>query len=521
MSSAARTRFARCLVTIIATVGGVVGSARADSDHNPRPEDAPHVAAPAYQGISPKDGILRFSQVHFQFDFGQLADSDWGQVEVYASKLEKYSNGCGGFINVFAYSPFLEEPQRVVADMYIPPTHDDGVCVLNDVKDVEERDASRGRSTAENEIPYARFLDLRPGGEAVGPLPEMDVLGIFSHQPLAHRLETITLAHPGIGPNRFPVDPAPYDAQGGFTFLPGDDPLPLPDPNPGNLIDPGPPPPVVNLPMDVDDFTFPEEVMQGGWPNIESAKNQCFPIAIANVMGFLERSFDSEQIMEWDLPHSLSTRGLGLVRTTGDVLSWIASPGFSLVANVDKFAQRLGVTGENVGEGTTGCGYFNAVFGYGAAFGDEAGIEYRHQAGQSTIDPNALPGCEAPPFDVGDKVSTREGIEVTFDWIFEQLSKGRGVLIGITYFDSGEPSGGHGMRVRGATRVNGHTYLTFVNDKQQGSGFGGLEYPVFEVSDTRGPLLTAVPNGKLELDHGTTEINFAMSFEPRPTLRIL
>jgi len=509
------------LATAIYT-GIFVASAVADSDHNPKPDDAPNSSNIAYQPILPKDKILKFQQVNFQFDFGHLEDSDWGRVEVYPSKLEKYSNGCAGFINVFVESPFLENPERVVADHYIPATHDEGLCSLEDpVKRTEREDDGEGTPNGQDEeIPFTRFFDLRPGGEGEGPVTELDVVAFFTRQPLAHTLEEITINYTEIRVFPYNVDPTPYNSQGGFTFLPTVDPLPPPDPNPDNLIDPGPPPPVVAIPMDINDLSFPLVVNQSGNPNTESAKNQCFPTAVANTLGFLEAKYDSEQILNWELEHNRGARGIGRATLAGDVLIYEPVPDYSLVANVDTLARRKDVKNSDTGEGTTGCNLFYSLFGYQAQYGEHAPLEFRHQDGTAIYDPNNLTGCVPAPFDVGDKVSTREGVAVSWDWVYEQLTKGRGVYIGVTWYDDGVAVGGHGMRVRGASRINGRDYLTFVNDSQQGSGFGGLENWTVEVSDVRGPVLLVVPNGKLELDRGQHEINFGMSFEAKPTLAI-
>jgi hypothetical protein len=300
--------------------------------------------------------------------------------------------------------------------------------------------------------------------------------------------------------------------------LPSDDPLPPPDIDPDDLIDMGPPPPVVQLPTDITQLSFPETVDQYGHPNLESAKNQCFPVAVANVLGFLESQYDSELIFNWELEHARNQRGLGRATLAGDVLFYDPNPDSSLVANVDTFARRINAVDEDTGEGTTGCGLFNAIFGYQAAFGGNAPVIYRHQEGDDIIDPDNMVGCDAPPFGVTNQVSTREGLYVTWDWIHEQLSLGRGVFVGVTWNKNGVAVGGHGMRVKGAQRILDHDYLTFVNDSEQGSGYGGLEYWTVEVSDVRGPVQLVVPNNKLELDKGQHEINFAMSFQAFPTV---
>ena len=494
----------------------------ADSDQNPHPDDAPNISNNiAYHQILPKDKILKFHQVNFKFDFGHLEDSDWGQLEVFPKMLEKYSGGCSGFINVFVKSSSQPEAQRVVADLYIPPTNENNMCSTEDPQLRKQRDDTGESQQAQSqEIPFTRFFDLSPEEEGDGPLQEIEVIALFSRQPQAHPIETIVFDYQIIEPKQFDIEPTPYNAQGGFAYFMDDDPIPPPVPNPDDLVNFGPPPVTVAIPIDVDDLSFPIEVMQGGYPNLNSAVNECFPVAIANVLGALERSYDSEDILNWELEHARSVKGIGKVNSSGDVIFWQPVPEYSLAANVDFYARRQGVMDFETGEGSNSCQFFYALFGYLANHGVHSPVEFRHQDGLATIDPNSIPGCTPPPFSVGPEGSTQEGSNVTWDWIYEQLSKGRGVMVGVTYNSNGEAVGGHAMRVRGVSRINGRDYLTFVNDSDQGDNLFGLEYPTFEVSDIRGPVLKIVPNGLLELDRGQNEINFAISFEAKPTLAI-
>jgi hypothetical protein len=101
------------------------------------------------------------------------------------------------------------------------------------------------------------------------------------------------------------------------------------------------------------------------------------------------------------------------------------------------------------------------------------------------------------------------------------LQLGRGVLITLGCYDvDGTRTRGHAVRVWGARRFNGKNDLYTLDDGDQGSNSAGLRTTQREVSDQNSAGSPGVPNGRMELGGTTSEIEFAMSMEAKPTLLI-
>lgn len=519
------TRFAAISrFTALILISAVAAGPRvtlADSDSNPRPDDAPEDSA-KYYVVKPNSGVVEFGQVKFEYSFGHLEKSDWGVVEVYPEALKKLVGSCPGYINVFIPAP--ASPAWVVENLYVEPATATDACSLEDPAKRKAREDSgeSGPAGQQPDIPFTRNLDLRPRLDGIGPVSELHAGVVFTRQPLPRRLETLDFAYQKIEPAVFPVGQRVNNAEGGFVYLPSEEPLPLPDRDPTALIDIGPPPVEVNIPTGSTDLSsFPLVVSQSGNPNVNAAVNQCVPMAHANALGFLESKFDSEAILKWELMHSRGARGIGQQSAAGDVPYWGPAPSDSLVANVDAFTRREGVYDFESGEGSDGCQFFYGLFGYLSAYGDQAKGIFRHQGGAQTIDPTAFPYCAPAPFPLGGYTSQREGEEVTWEWVYDQLVRGRSVVASIAFVDlQGQRTGGHIMRIRGAERINGRDYFTFLDDSDQGFNFSGIRWPTYEVADRNQPGLAGVPNGRLELDGGNREITFAISMEAQPTLLI-
>jgi len=120
------------------------------------------------------------------------------------------------------------------------------------------------------EIPRSRFFDLRPGDEGNSAMQSIKAAALFSRQPAANTVEQLELAYEHIEYTAFSVEQTPYNAAGGYTYLPGESPPdhPPPEPDPDAFFDPGLPPPVVAIPMNIGDFSFPLVVDQSGSLNM-------------------------------------------------------------------------------------------------------------------------------------------------------------------------------------------------------------------------------------------------------------
>ena len=105
--------------------------------------------------------------------------------------------------------------------------------------------------------------------------------------------------------------------------------------------------------------------------------------------------------------------------------------------------------------------------------------------------------------------------------MFEQLQLGRGVAILFGRYDmNGNRTSGHMVRVWGAARYNNKDYIYTLDDGKQGINSYGLRNQQWQVADTGQPGLAGAPDGRLNMNGMTWEIEFAISTEAKPTLAI-
>jgi hypothetical protein len=76
------------------------------------------------------------------------------------------------------------------------------------------------------------------------------------------------------------------------------------------------------------------------------------------------------------------------------------------------------------------------------------------------------------------------------------------------------------VRVWGAARHLNTNYLFTLDDAMQGDNIWGTVNTQWQVADTGSPGMPGVPDGRLNLDNTTWEIEFAISAEAKPTLNI-
>jgi hypothetical protein len=144
---------------------------------------------------------------------------------------------------------------------------------------------------------------------------------------------------------------------------------------------------------------------------------------------------------------------------------------------------------------------------------------FRHQGGAASYGENT--SCDDGTVVLGGLVSTREGLHPTWQWFFDQLQHGRGVAMCFERYDiQGNRTSGHMVRVWGARRFNGKDYLYTLDDSNQGPNTTGLRNQVWEVADTGQPGFAGMPDGQLNMNGSSWEIEFATSAEARPTLLI-
>jgi hypothetical protein len=148
-------------------------------------------------------------------------------------------------------------------------------------------------------------------------------------------------------------------------------------------------------------------------------------------------------------------------------------------------------------------------------------IVFRHQGGDAVYGAGNTCDNGDATLPLGGITSTRADIYPTWEWIFDQLQKGRGIYMSFGRYDAaGNRTSGHAVRIWGARRFNGRDYIYTLDDGNQGSNSVGLQNTQLEVVDNNTPGLPNVPNGRLEFAGTNSEMEFVMSMQAKPTLLI-
>lgn len=491
--------------------------------------------------IPARRGIVHFEQITFDYRVGRIADSDWGQIRIDPKRLLSFARSCEGFVNVFV--PDAAGRMSWIVDNVYVAGNDAPRCSGADEKGRVESlwddpfpDGADGVRKRARPVPVVKYLDLRPGHEGQGRVRRISAVVWFSRSPVPNADEFLAIAQ-GAAPVEYPVRRVLDNAEGDLSAAPsnglgGIEPVLTPRifdarrdedvprralPGPSKLAIGPPPQAVLTRPLRTLVHTrFPIGVFQSSTPNVDAARNQCVPAAHANALAYLEQRYNFNPNI-WDLPHH-HVRGLGQLTIEGEFPIYNPVPSWSVVANVDFFTMRNGTFDLDSGGGTGGCKNFLGLLKYLHFVRSNAAVmRVRHQgAGDQIIGENA--GCDPGNLAIGGLKSYPEGAAPTFEWMRDQLQAGRSLVIGWgRYNDAGEWTGGHKVRVYGASQYNGRKYLYMLDDSNQGSNFVGLRTFSFEVTDLHTPGAPGVPNGFLEIDGmATRQIVTAISVEPKP-----
>ena len=471
-----------------------------------RPPVGPAQDALARLGAQLADDGVAFQQVQFVFDAGRLLDSDWGQVEVDVAKLRKRIGEEGGYLNLVLHSDTRGGPTWAIANLRIAPERDTRTEAIPDAR-LREEQIKPGQ-----DLPMTAWFDLRPGIVGTGRVERLAATVIVTPAalPAVQRIWTLLQAVP---PEIYKVAQFLENAEGELGEAT------TPPPVLGTLALGPPPQPIAPGPDLPTDLAFPQEVIQYEQPNVNAAKNQCMPMAQALVVGYLRIRYNALPL-SWPLPH-YSSAGIGLHETVGDVIFWTPQPESSRIAQFDARTRRNGVLDFDTGGGSSRCKYLPATMSYFVTQGSPDQIVMRHQGGEATYGDGTDCDNDDPLLPLDGMVSTRQGANPTWQWMFDQLQLGRGVFLVFGRYDTdGVRTGGHAVRVWGARRFQGVDSLYTLDDGTQGSNNVGLRTSQWQVADTGTPGTPGVPNGRLEIDGGLNEIEFVMSFEAKPTLLI-
>ncbi len=383
--------------------------------------------------INPNMGLM-LEQVIFTFDETQQIVSNWGRLVIDPYALQKNLGVERGFINVY---------------------NDNGWLVMNLPLDTSSADADSKLVTYFN-------LGLQDG-EQIELVKSMAIHAEFSVKPVDKTpmdqdgkliLSTFELRNPAI-----------WDAQGISD-----------NENPSISLAP---PYIIN--KDIIFTSLFEKHTQEHTSNVQTAHNQCFPMAVANSLQYLENEF------------GLSVPNDHVMGLKGDN---------SLVGKLDSYANRS-VSSRRSGSGTWFTPMIDGKFKYLSENNLSGDLIHKYQGRGWGSPPNqALPAGDYTAHGITIK---DEGAVVTIDWICQQIKDGEDVELVFSYDDaSGNATGGHAVRVYECGKILGKPYIKYLHDSNQSDDSAGLETVLVYPEDLDG-------DGILNLGSASREIRFAMA----------
>jgi hypothetical protein len=272
---------------------------------------------------------------------------------------------------------------------------------------------------------------------------------VFTRQPLGSA--KVLKQAEGVPLGKFKVVTTPVTLPGGVAAPPPDGIPPQPPPPPP-ILAPEPIEPVLGV-QGWQSVTLPND------DNVNSAFNQCVPVAIANGLAYLRGTFG----LAVPEPHVPGVGG-----------------GESLVGTLDALSARV-TAGPCSGSPVFDCfdgngqnGFINGLYGYLDTRGLENSVTLRHQG----IDQDYPSACG---FGGDGPVSTSDGPEVTVDWVKERVDAGNAVLLAFDRLQQ-TPQGevktsGHMIRIYGYSVIQGQTYFMELDDQQQDAMNNGMCQP--------------------------------------------
>lgn len=369
--------------------------------------------------VGPEQGIV-FEQVDFFFPTLELPNSDWGRISADADTLSSSTGISRGYLNVYTNAGWVIDNLLVDVNGANPITAYFTLGLTNP-EDVNELSAHVKFSAS----PQSMFND---NDRSV-----------------------------------FPVGVAEWNAQG---F--GED----------NVTEIGPAPPPRSVPGPViyrmlltseDD----EECVQSDVENVQTAVNQCVPMAVANSLQFLENSTGIV------VPHY---HNIGL---KGDD---------TLVGQLDEKMDRFvpDLNDRTVGTGVYVVEWFQGKFDYLVDNGLTAKLEHKHQG-------RGFGYISDGDFEHNGITSEDNGTTVTWEFICDEICKGEDVELAYSH-----STGGHAVRVVGCGTTEGDNWIMYAHDRNQSNDTDGLETVQADVEDLDN-------DGFLNLGSQSREIIFVLS----------
>jgi hypothetical protein len=398
---------------------------------------------------------ISFAQVDFTFSNANVPNSDWGRLEVDAATVLNDQGFPRGYLQAYIDSGW------VIQNLQVDTSHVDTIAVYFDL-----------------------FVDLG-----------VDITSLSAHVELTSEPVSYFTDGPRV---TYPVDVVQYNAEGSAgemqtTAIP-EPPKPIDEFNPEGL-------------------TYSKVKPNVEGENVQTAMNQCAPMAIANSLQYLENRYGI------NIPHD-------------------HKPGIrgdnSLVGQLDEHMKRVRCTpldadgnctcpAGTIPIRTDGCGVYvkemvDGKFSYLKANGLGNKLVQKHQGYHHCPNPGPNEPGRLP---AGDYTDPNTGItskdasvngKVTFDWLYAQVDSCEDVEVIYCYEDEdGNCVGAHAVRIFGAGKTLGVPWLKYKDDAEQTdtdpNDEEGLEEAQVFVSDLDGD---GMPNfGSID-----QEITFALSESP-------
>jgi hypothetical protein len=237
--------------------------------------------------------------------------------------------------------------------------------------------------------------------------------------------------------------------------------------------------------------------------NVETAKNQCVPMAHANNLQFLETTYGLLYNFSLPQPHQ---PGLGLINPMpGDDPEGDGT----LVGRLDTQMSRE-IISRSAGRTVSRDNQIEGFFGYLSLFTNPDRLEIKHQGGRESYSEFGI-------------TSVRQGVKPTWEWICQEIQQGHGVVMSFGRYEKGlyfvpetnsykteKRTSGHMVRIYGCGLVFGIPRLATLDDDKQSTDYDGLQSLNWWVDDTDG-------DGMLNLSGLNWEVEFAMSVMVLPS----
>jgi len=357
---------------------------------------------------------LKITQIDYMFQEAKIPNSDNGKLEVIINEFLEYVGMNKGFLNMYTDTGWVVQNQFI------------------------------------NKVPghHRLSIDFNLGNKIGVDITQLSAFVQFTNKPLEFFED---------GPREdFSVGNSIFDAEGILDSWSTQSPTPMP---------------FLDFDLQSPTFNYTKPLLPG--ENVEAAVMQCWPMAVANSLQYLENHY-----MNIIIPHD------HVMGIDGDD---------SLVGQMDLYCGR-NVVNRSAGNGSNNEKIMKGKFEYLNDIGMGDRITHKHQGWMGEIPPGDFTWDGLTSYD--ESVNGN----VSFNWLYRQLKNCSDIEI-VYRRDSG---GGHVVRVIGCGRTFGQPWIRYIHDGKQRDDTDGLEEKQVYVTDLDG-------DGIMNCGSESKEIIFALA----------